>query len=240
MKLFHILFLFSISFSSFMLNAHEEIKGSILTLTSEGRLSIPADQVEISLQVITDKPDAESALLENNEKMEKVFFSLKEIGLDENEFETGGFNISPIYNQPPKKHDPEWISKIDHYRVTNTIIIKTQKLSLAGQIIDSSLNSGANSLNSLTFNLKNERSNRSRLIKNAAHNAIQDATALAEELGQKILKIKEITLNDSFNPSPVYGKMLYRTASTSTPLQAGSVELTASLTLIFEIEPKQL
>lgn len=237
MRLLYLVSFFSIFFSPILLKAEDLNKNSSIRLTSEGRINIPADQVEITLQVITDKQDAESALLENNEKMEKVFNSLKEIGLDTNEYQTGGFNISPIYTQPPKEYDSSWVSKIDHYRVTNTIVIKTQKLALSGQIIDAALNSGANNLNNLTFNLKADRPYRARLIKNAIQNALKDASTIAEELNQKIIKVKKIIFNDATNPNPVYGPMLFKSAN-GTPLQAGNVELTASITVIFDIEPK--
>lgn len=66
-------------------------------------LHVPADQVVISLGVVTEGPDPKETLQANNEKMQSVIVTLEKLGLTKKEYQTGQFNIQPTYSSPPKE-----------------------------------------------------------------------------------------------------------------------------------------
>ena len=207
---------------------------STLKLTSEAQVFVPADLFSINLEVITEKLNAESALTENNSKINTILKNLIEIGINKKEIQTSQFSISPIYSNPPKNPSESWVAEIKGYRVSNSITVKTDNFSLAGKIVDTANHAGANSVNNLQFLLKNPKESRLKAIKAATANAIEDANALADSAGVTINKILSINLNP--NPHPLYKTMMLQSSpGNETTFEQNDVEVKASVSIEFEI-----
>jgi uncharacterized protein len=208
---------------------------SKLIVRGEATIFKPADQLHLSLGVITREQNAEQALKSNNEKMQSVLAALKKIGLEEAEYQTGRFSIEPIYSPPPKNPPNDWKSVITGYEVTNKIAIKTLKLNSAGSIIDTASGAGANSVDTISFGLKDPQTYRAEAILAAEKQAMDDALILAKAANVDLVRFVEISLDNTF-PSPRAVSKFMAMENAATSIQPGDVEVKASVNLIYEIK----
>ena len=75
---------------------------SSLAVRGHAVLSLPADQLVISIGVVSQGKSAQMALSENNTQMKKLIDALQASGIKEGEYQTGRFSIRPLYSQRPK------------------------------------------------------------------------------------------------------------------------------------------
>ena len=214
----------------------------MLTVTGEAALEKPADQLHISLAVVSNNPEAAKAVSENSRKMNRVIDALKRLGLTEKEYETGHFSITPRYQPRPRNSGNDWKPQIIGYTVENSLNIKTTQLSLIGDIIEDGVDAGANSVSSISFDLADRRKHRAEAIREATMNARADAEALAQAAGVKLVRVLSVNLDGARSPSPMPMEKVFmaRGAADSAPppIQPGDVTVRANVTLVYEIVDK--
>ena len=211
-----------------------------LMVKGEASIFKPADQMEVNLGVLTTGEQSSQAVEVNNQKMRQVIANLKSLGLDETDYQTGDFHVKPVFQKPSKVTDESTQGKIDHYEAYNTIRIKTQKISLAEQIITAAIQGGANHIPQVNFNLNNPQAYRGEAIKLAAQHAMSDAQALASATDVKLKRILNLSLDQWQNfPRPMMLKATGESFSTSAAAQAtmepGQTEIHAVVNLTIEI-----
>ena len=115
--------------------------------------------------------------------------------------------------------------------------MQTGALDLVGPLIDAAIAAGANRVNSLDFNLRDDTRARNDAITKAAKDAQAQGQALAA-LGLKLGPIINATTMSGERPQPV---RLIRAAamsamSTATPVQPAEVTVPATVSLTYQIE----
>lgn len=212
-----------------------------LTVRGEAELEKPADQLTVSIGVVTEHASATRAMEQNTERMRRVIDAVEDAGLDDDEYQTGRFQVQPVYSRRPPRADAEWTPQIVGYRVMNSISVKTGQLDLAGPIIQKANEAGANSIDSISFGLASARTHRAGAITEATRNARADAQALANASGVRLVRILSINLDDSRDPiQPVMYERSMMTAARgapdpSAPISPGDVTVRASVTIVYEI-----
>lgn len=229
----------SFSLFSSIQTAEDHRSQPTLSVRGEAVLYKPADQMEITVGVVTRDPNSEKALQLNNEKMEKVIRNLQQVGLDKSDYKTGRFYIHPIYQTPPKNPSPDWHPAINSYEVNNSIVIKTTKLDLAPKIIEAASQGGSNQIDHIQFNLKDPRSYREEAVELATNNAVSDAQVLAKAAHINLAGVSSISLDQAQPVYPVARQMMFaaKEFSGSTPIEAGDVEVRAAVNIEFFIKP---
>ncbi|MBA3238953.1 MAG: SIMPL domain-containing protein [Parachlamydiaceae bacterium] len=209
---------------------------STLTLHGVAVLNKPADQLQITIGVVSEGAHAEEALRDNSEKMRAIISALQMKELSNKEYSTGQFSISPTYTPYPKNPPPEWTQKINGYRVSNLLLIQTDKLNLAGQIIDAVSQAGANSIDQISFGLKDDRLYRQEAIRQATEHAKQDAENLASAANLKLGPILQISL-DTGTPEPRIFRHFAEAVEKSTPIEPGEVTVNAGVKIVYHVNP---
>lgn len=209
-----------------------------ITLSAQGTIYRPADELQMHIGVITYKDTAEEALHENSFKMNAVIDSLKASGLTNKDYETGHFSINPTYTPYPKNPPEGWKPSINGYEVSNTIFIHTNLINLAGKIIDAANQAGANNINAISFVLHDSRTYWDEAITLAVENAINDAQTIAKTANLNLVRILTISLENNNNYiSPRPGAYAAKMNYSSTPaIEAGEVTITARVNVTYEIE----
>jgi uncharacterized protein YggE len=215
-----------------------------LAVRGEASIFKPADQMEVSLGVVTLAENSHQALNESNQRMRQIIDNLQLLGLDESDYQTGRFHIRPIYQKPPKGSEEDERTVISHYEVTNTIQIKTQKIDLADKILTAAVQGGANQIDQVNFNLNNPQIYRAEAIKLATQNALADAAALASAANVKLMRVLTLSLDHwhtfpvpvMFNKAGAYS-VQGETASRDV-LEPGKTEIHATVNAIIEIGPQ--
>jgi uncharacterized protein YggE len=233
-------FLMLIVFASFSIFSLDAIPQDVptLTLSSSATIRKQANELQLKIGVITRAVNAEEALEENSFKMSNVIDNLEAAGLDKDDYETSQFSIKPTYEPYPKNPPVNWRQTINGYEVTNSILIHTGKLDMAGKLIDLSNKAGVNSITDVRFGLRSSRDYWTDALTAAGSNAVKDAQAIAESTGVHLVRVLSISLNNTRVRSNQVTLNSYAKAGgeeISTPIEPGEVSIEASVTVVYEI-----
>lgn len=193
------------------------------------------DKAIIRLGVEEEDKNAEEALKKTAAKIASIIASLKP-QLGKGSITTETISLYPIYEQAePKMHKaPLTIG----YRASSSLTIKTNDLAITGKLIDLSSKSGANKIESLTFSLEDERQAKEEALTIATQNAIASAKTLAKAADIRLKRLLSLQEDSGRNPVPYKTAYFARGAmmENSFPVEPGEVEISASVSLTYEIE----
>lgn len=208
-----------------------------LTVNGSVRLEKPADQIVFTLSVLTQAETAELALASNNAKMQKLLTAVQAEGLAKGEYRTGQFSIQPVYTPYPKNPPADFKQSIIAYDVINSLTIKTQSLDLAPLVIDAAAKVGVDQISNISFGIKDPQSYRSEAIAEATAYALQDAHVLADSARVEIVRVLDIKLDQpQAHPRPGPNMQFLKLANSELILEAPDVELSANVSVVFEIK----
>ncbi|MEE2908312.1 MAG: SIMPL domain-containing protein [Planctomycetota bacterium] len=214
-----------------------------LTITGNSEISVSADELQMRVGATATNESLDAARSDVDNKMQAIVQALGKLGLkSRRDFHTSRYDVDPQWSQRPRGRTDlqDWIPQLLGYKVQSSVQINTSKLQLAGQIIESAVAAGANDIGGARFTLASPRTSRDEAIKQAAQFAIDDARTLAEATETKLVRIIEMSINNTgYNPPPAPRSMAMArtTASGSTPVMTpGQVQVTASVTIVYEIE----
>lgn len=212
-----------------------------ISVTGTATVSVFPDLVNIQLGVDTQATTAQDAMNQNAQAMNTTASAIQSLGITNAEISTTDFTIQPVYNNTgPYPPYNEYKSEFVGYKVSNTLLIKTTKLGLAGKILDTAVGAGANRVDSVSYSLSPAKQ---QSIQNSLlASAIQDAQSRAQKalmpLGQKITGVKSVDLSGFIMPQPVplYNKMsMAASQAVQTPVFASNQDITTSVNVIFLI-----
>lgn len=207
-----------------------------LTVSGSVTVSRPADELHMTVGVVTQDESVQKAIQQNREKMGRVQEAIRRAGFSEKEYQTGTFQIAPQYAPQPKTIPPDWHPEIVGYEVRNTIAIQTAKLDLAGPAIDAVVKQGANLVEGLSFTLQDMQQAKSEAIAQAVRQARGYAEAAAKEAGIALGNVLELAINPSQVVPRIMRMEKFALAAEATPLTPGDVEVSSTVSLIYEIK----
>jgi uncharacterized protein len=215
--------------------AESEPGASMRTVVVQGNGESQAspDLADLSLQIETHAPTAEQATSRNAALAQKVVSALKDKLGAKGKVWTGGYSLTPDYEQRPGGERP----RIVGYNAQNSIIAETGDLTVMGALIDSAIAAGANRVNYLNFSLKDDTKARSDAIAAASRDAQAQAHALAASLGVKLVRVIKASTVSELRPIPMAREVGFAMAAkVSTPVEPGQVTVPATVSLTYEIE----
>ena len=205
-----------------------------IQVAGNGEAQAAPDLAVLSLAIETHAATAADAAGRNGGLAQKVSEALRAKLGDKGKTWTGGYSLYPEYEDQSR---PNAKPVITGYRAENTITVQTGALDLVGPLIDAAIAAGANRVNSLDFNLRDDTRARNEAITKAAKDAQAQAQALAAALGLKLGPIVIATTVSNERPQPV----MFRAAAAmgvnnATPVQPGEVTVPATVSLTYQIE----
>jgi len=195
--------------------------GTVTTIGDGSVVAVP-DVATVSAGVRTSATTAAAALSENGARMTAVIAALKRAG--GGELQTQQVSLEPQTNDR---------NVVTGYIAQNTVSAKA-KIAGAGALIDAAVHAGANTVEGPSLDL----SDRDALYRQALQKAMSDARAKAEALagagGFAVGQVSAVTENGG-NAQPVFrGAAVAKTAD-STPVVPGTQDVTAEVTVSFQI-----
>jgi uncharacterized protein YggE len=104
------------------------------------------------------------------------------------------------------------------------------------------MQSGANNINRLVFTLKDEQNAQLRALRIASQKAKAKAEEMAAAVGLKAIRVLSIVEGErGFRPLPMAqlrSPQMEAAAATPTPVEAGTIEVRSSVTLMAELGPR--
>ena len=185
---FNILFfIFALTISS-IANAEQEQKQK-LQVTGKGEVMVKPYFLFSKISVEKDAATDAKASKKNVNKMHDVLTVVKTTIGKEDKVTTIGYNLSPRYEYNKTTRKSELIG----YRASNRLNVETKKIKKLGDIIDKSINAGANRVDSLRFGTSKQHEYRREALVKAVQDAKKTAEIVASASGVKILKILNIS-----------------------------------------------
>jgi len=207
-----------------------------LSVNGVGEVRLAPDIAYLYIGVHTDMPSAAEAVATNNEQTTALTAALKEAGVDAKDISTSNFGI-----WPNTQYSPEGKSIGTTYIVDNTVYIAVRDLEGLGDLLDAAIGAGANSINSITFDV----ADKSKALKEARAKAVENARAQAQELaglaGVELGAVQSVAYYESV-PSPfIAGKGGGGGAGgdgigLAVPIQPGQLSLIVTASMVYEIK----
>ena len=198
----------------------------------QAALSIEPDQAQFDIGVVTQAATAKAAADQNASQSHALVQQLK-AGFPSAGVRAINFSVNPNYQYPR-----DAIPTIAGYTATNTVRLLLDDVSKLQTVIDISIASGANSINRLTFSLRNESSARAKALGGAATQAREAAEALAYALNLKLGRLLSVEEGQPVVVSLPREFTFENLQSTNlAPISAGTIDVHADVELTFELLP---
>jgi len=212
------------------------VHGPVVTVSGLGRVSAKPNRASMSIGKVATAPQAAEAIKAVNSTMNELIDQLNRLRLPGAMIQTSSVQVWPEYAPNRGNEQP----RITGYRATNSVTVRMDDVNRIGEVFDLATDNGANQISGPTFDLQNtERAERAALRK-AVADAKGKAQAIAEEMGMTIVAWEEIREGGTDAPQPMYRMeaMAGRAAGgAGTPVEAGEIETTASVTLVARLAP---
>ncbi|RUQ31629.1 DUF541 domain-containing protein [Peribacillus cavernae] len=193
------------------------------TLIVSGQKTVQAapDQAVITLGVITENVDSAAAQQENAAAISKVIKSIAAFGVPEDQMKTVEYRIDPQYDY----NDGKQVFR--GYKVTHLIQFISTNIKQVGEIIDTAVKNGANTVTSVRFTLSNEEAFYRQALSLAFENAHQKALSMAKTMNVTLGSIPEQVQEVSAGQPVVPFEMSAYSKVASTPIQPGELNISA-------------
>ncbi|MEO0981574.1 MAG: SIMPL domain-containing protein [Pseudomonadota bacterium] len=205
-----------------------------LTITAEAVVDREPDIAFLNAGVETEGETAAAAISENAERMTGVFDALAQAGVDPKDMQTSNFALEPRYNYNRDGRPPELLG----YKARNQLTVKVRDLDNLGRTMDAMVSAGGNTFSGLTFALDDDTAVRNEARRLAMQDALSRAELYADAAGLEVGRI--VTINESGyarGPQPLaMARGGFAAESAATPIAAGEVGYTASVTVVFELD----
>lgn len=220
--------------SSSCLGADDETEEvSTLTVSGTGEATAEADMVTIVLGVQTRNESAAVAVADNALMMASSIEALKETGVPEEEIKTSRFSIRPTRDWIDGELSEEVFFEVNN-QVTLTLDLTDE--GDVGEVLDGAVGAGANTAESVTFGLRDPTSVQEEALEDAVDDAMGKALVISEAAGVNLGRILSISESGA-SPIPMAESRVYFAAdmASTTPIVPGDVEVTATVTVTYEI-----
>lgn len=216
----------------------------IVSVSGSAKEKIVPDLLRIQMRVETQDKNATVSQRNNAETSTTLKNKLLALGISENEIQTSSYSLYPVYesvqNCEGTKDYCKWENVLKGYRAVQTVEIKTTNLKQGGAVLDIVSEIGTNTVfvDSVNFMLKDETKMalEKKLLKQAGTDAKERAQNIADGLGVKLGKVTSISqqMNYPYYYN-TYDKVAMTAGAAPTPLSAGEVEVSSSVSVSYEI-----
>jgi hypothetical protein len=122
------------------------------------------------------------------------------------------------------------------FTATNVVRVKLNDLDKVGELIDIATRSGANQIHGIQFTLRDEQAARGRALQQATKDALASAEAMAGAVGAKLGPVRSVEEQGAEPPRPMRAMAMAEARGASTPIEPGTIEVSASVTVTVELE----
>jgi hypothetical protein len=210
---------------------------SSIRVTGEARISAKPDRVQIDLGVQTQAPLSQDAASANARQLDAVLAAVRKAAGAGAQIKTVSYSLSPNYQYHPGGGEPT----ITGYTAVNVVEVVLDDLARIGDVIDAATHAGANRVQGIQWTLRDQDAVRAQALREAATRAHAEAEVLAGALNLRILRV--LTVEES-SPQIVPVRMFRASAKAAvsaaevpTPVEAGTLDVSANVTLTVEVGP---
>jgi uncharacterized protein YggE len=192
-----------------------------VTTTGHGVVTLVPDEATVTAGVHTQAATAADALAQNSARMNDVIAALKQHGGKD-------VQTQQVSLYPQSREDGSIIG----YTADNSVSASAQ-VAEAGALIDAAVGAGANTVSGPTLSVSDRDDRYRDALKKAVEDARAKALALADAGGFGIGPVSTVVEQSSTPPVPIFAAGAAKDAS--TPIEPGTQDVTADVTVTFAI-----
>lgn len=204
-----------------------------MSVNGIGRVTIVPDMATVNIGVRSEAESVADALETNTLQANAISRSLKELGIEEKDIQTSNFNVYPNDRWDPMTGEIEG----RYFVVENNVNVIVRELSGLGEVLNTVVEAGANSIYGISFNVED----RSTAVAEARDLAIADARSKAEAIaasaGVQLGELINISVYESGMPIGYFdGKGGMAAAEMAVPIAAGTLSIVMEANLSYAIK----
>jgi uncharacterized protein YggE len=199
-----------------------------ITVTGVGHVNAVPDEAQLSLGITTKGQSARAALTANSSRMQRLIAALKAAGVDERDIKTQDVSVGPNYDGGAEK--------TDGYTATNSVSVRIRELDRAGAVLEAASQAGANQVYGPALTREDREGLEQKALEGAVANARKRAQTLANAAGVDVGRVTAI-VESVQQPGVLYeARAAMDSTSTEVPIEKGTEEIQATVTVTFAIE----
>jgi hypothetical protein len=209
------------------------IRGTRLDVVARGSSKQVPDIAVISAGVVTQAPDAATAMAQNASRMTRVIAALRKAGVADKDMATSSISLSPQYRYAQNE-----MPVITGYQASNNLTIRFRDIGKSGAILDVLVKEGANQINGPTMTVDKPDAALDAARVSAIKAAQTRASLYATALGLKVKRVVSINESQDYAPQPMPMMMAARDASAEakTEVLPGETSIGVTVSVVFELE----
>src|SRR6266481_5364344 len=220
------LFLAALALLSVTAQAQTQQRRAVVVAVGQGTVSVQPDEAKVQFSVVTQAVTAQDAASQNANQVTAVLAALRSVLGPNANLKTLSYSLNPTYSSGSQP-------VLTGYIATNTVQVTLSDLSLIGKVIDTGIQAGANRVQGLQFDLKDDQPTRAQALKLATVEAKAHADAMASGLGLKTGAA--ISIQEGFATTVPPVRLGTAAPTATTPVETGTVDVTATVTLEVEL-----
>ncbi len=209
-------------------------RATTINLSAYGETKIAPDIATISLGVQTEAPTAAEAMRQNAAQMNKVVDAIKRAGVQGKDIQTSGLNLSPQYayvqNEQPR---------LTGYQASNQVVIIVRDLAKVGQVVDATVNSGANTVGGISFGLADPSAAEDAARVEAVKTLQARADLYARSMGYRVGRLVSLNEGGGYSPVPPPMPMMAMARAekfdAGSPVEGGTLRVRMDVSATFEL-----
>src|SRR6266480_266991 len=208
---------------------------SSIRVTGDAKVTARPDRVQIDIGVSTRAAQSQEAAEQNARQVDAVLAAVRK-ATGAAVLKTISYTLNPTYQYHPLCEE----TTITGYSALNVVQVTLDDLARIGTVIDSATQAGANHVQGIQFTLRDQDAVRAEALRQAATRARAEAEVLAAALGLKVVRVLGVEENSPrVMPVRAYlgAQRSMATAAAPTPVEAGTLEVTADVMLTVEVSP---
>ena len=205
-----------------------------LIVEGEGALLVRPDQAKITLGVVTQSINFQSAQQENASISNSVIRALEELRIEKSSIRTTGYTISPRYDYVDGQ------SVLRGYEVEHLLEVLVKNLELIGSVYETAIRHGVNRSGGLQFIVANQDLFYQEALKKALRNAFEKATVISQTIGARLNRIP-IKITEQGSPQEKGNRVLSAQAHSFQaqevpPIQTGEFSIQATIQVVYSYQ----
>lgn len=203
-----------------------------ITVVGNGTITAKPDILRIMVGVVAHADQASDAVRMMSDDLAQVLAVMSDEGLPPADIQSSGLRLSERYSNDRDYDAPP---KVVGFTAQSDVTVIVRDLDRAGGILDRLVAEGANQISSLAFDIDDK----APLLEQARVAAVADAiakTALYADAANvkagAIVSISEVTSGGGI----ARGQMMAMAEARSVPIAAGTLDVTAQVTVVTAIE----
>lgn len=208
------------------------------TITVFGRSVVSAtpDTAIVRLGAVAQAEKAGDAQDRVNAAVRGILKGIKTAGIPEEKIATVQLTLSPVYGNRSKGSAAEFHeAAIIGYRADNIVRVTVDDLKILGTVVDAGLAAGANRVDGISFDVKDDSGHRRQALGLAAQDAHSKAESIAGAMGVRLGRVRSVSEGGMHFVRPQMDAVSAFAAREAAPIQPGQLQVEASLTVSYDI-----